>query len=219
MAKQRSAGSRILIYLFLIAVMLVSGSLLLDTFGLVSVGEILMPIRSALGWIDRSDPLDAEDPFLLADERLKKREESLALQLEELDAAKKALEEAELEFQVRLSALEEREQIQEDRELSFSETQRQADSRETNLEAVSNYLTGMPPQSAVSIIGEMDVQDIIDIMRKVDEIALANGTPSIVAFWLQLINDGRVEDGEVLREPQPDLAAEIQRKMVRKPNT
>jgi flagellar protein FlbB len=84
---------------------------------------------------------------------------------------------------------------------------------------VSNYLTGMPPQSAVSIIGEMDVQDIIDIMRKVDEIALANGTPSIVAFWLQLINDGRVEDGEVLREPQPDLAAEIQRKMVRKPNT
>jgi flagellar protein FlbB len=49
----------------------------------------------------------------------------------------------------------------------------------------------------------MDDQDVIDALRKTEEIAQAEGTTSIVSYWLSLM--------------PPERAAEIQRKMVSRP--
>jgi flagellar protein FlbB len=61
----------------------------------------------------------------------------------------------------------------------------------------------MPPQNAVNIISAMNDQDAIDILRKTEEIARAEETASVVAFWLSLM--------------EPERAAEIQRKMSGRP--
>jgi flagellar protein FlbB len=61
----------------------------------------------------------------------------------------------------------------------------------------------MPPQNAVGIIAKLDDQDAIDVLRKTEEIAKAEGTVSIVSFWFSLMEPGR--------------AAELQRKMASRP--
>jgi flagellar protein FlbB len=61
----------------------------------------------------------------------------------------------------------------------------------------------MPPQNAVGIIALLDDQDAIDVIRKTEEIAQAEGTASIVPFWFSLM--------------EPAKAAELQRKMAGRP--
>ena len=61
----------------------------------------------------------------------------------------------------------------------------------------------MPPKNAVAILVAMDDQDVIDVLRKADEVAAASGQASTVAYWLSLMPGER--------------AAEIQRKMANKP--
>jgi len=50
----------------------------------------------------------------------------------------------------------------------------------------------------------LDDQDAIDVLRKTEEIAKAEGTSSIVSYWFSLMEPGR--------------AAELQRKMAGRPN-
>jgi flagellar protein FlbB len=61
----------------------------------------------------------------------------------------------------------------------------------------------MPPVSAVAIINQMEPQDAIDVLRKTEEIAQAEGTASIVPFWFSLM--------------EPARAADLQRRMAARP--
>jgi flagellar protein FlbB len=61
----------------------------------------------------------------------------------------------------------------------------------------------MRPQAAVDILVAMDDQTVIDVLRKVEEMAAASGKSSMGSYWLSLMPSER--------------AAEIQRKMLSKP--
>ena len=61
----------------------------------------------------------------------------------------------------------------------------------------------MQPDQAVLILLAMDDQDAIDVIRKTEEIAQAEGSSSIVSYWF-------------FKMP-PDRAAELQRKMAGRP--
>ena len=61
----------------------------------------------------------------------------------------------------------------------------------------------MRPQAAVDILIAMDDQVVIDVLRKVEEIAKTEGTSSMGSYWLSLM--------------PPERAATIQRKMLSKP--
>ena len=61
----------------------------------------------------------------------------------------------------------------------------------------------MRPENAVSILNEMEIQNVIDVLRKVEETAKAEEKTSMVSYWLSLM--------------PPDRAAEIKRKMITKP--
>jgi flagellar protein FlbB len=63
----------------------------------------------------------------------------------------------------------------------------------------------MPPERAVGIMATMDDQLVIDVLRKTEELAQAEGTSSIVSYWLSLM--------------EPARAGELQRKMAGKPQT
>ena len=68
---------------------------------------------------------------------------------------------------------------------------------------IANYINGMPPEKAVANLLEMDDQDIIDVLRAVEEMAKKANKASSVAFWFSLMPANR--------------AADIQRKMANKP--
>jgi flagellar protein FlbB len=100
--------------------------------------------------------------------------------------------------------VEERQNALDDRENSLKATAADAENKDRNVEQNARYLTGMPPQNAVGIIAALDDQDAIDVLRKTEEIARAEGTTSVVAYWFSLMD--------------PVRAAELQRKMAGRPN-
>ena len=63
----------------------------------------------------------------------------------------------------------------------------------------------MRPEAAVNILLAMDDQVVIDVLRKVEELAKRSGTASLGSYWLSLMPAER--------------AAEIQRKSLSKPSS
>ena len=103
------------------------------------------------------------------------------------------------------SELSNREKSQEEREKTFNQTLKQYDDKNVNIEQIAANLNGMRPEAAVNILVAMDDQTVIDVLRKVEEIAARNGTSSMGSYWLSLMPAER--------------AAEIQRKMLSKPDS
>ena len=103
------------------------------------------------------------------------------------------------------SELAEREKNQEEREKTFNLNVKKYDDKNVNVEQIANNLNGMRPEAAVDILTAMDDQTVIDVLRKVEELAKASGSASMVSYWLSLMD--------------PSRAAEIQRKMISKPES
>ena len=124
---------------------------------------------------------------------------------EELD--KREADIASLENQNAQIAAElaEREKNQEEREKTFNLTLKKYDDKNINVEQIAKNLNGMKPDAAVAILVAMDDQTVIDVLRKVEELAAANGSSSMGSYWLSLMPS--------------DRAAEIQRKMISKPES
>ena len=119
------------------------------------------------------------------------------------EEAKKLLNEHRDMLEAIAKELEDRQKSQEERVKTFNNEVKKYDDRSVNIEQIVANLNGMPPKSAVGILIEMDDQDVIDVLRRADEIAAASGESSTVAYWLSLMPS--------------DRAAEISRKMANKP--
>lgn len=192
-------GLRITLLVLVVAVLVLGGLVWFDYLGLLDARSMIAPVYTVLG--GRRAPLDVEDPLLLERERLNKQLEALALRAEELDAAEQELSGREEEMTQILEQLQEREKALEDREKVFNERIKAFENRRVNLQQNAEYLVGMPPENAVSILLAMEDQDIIDVFRMTEEQARATGELSLVAYWLSLM--------------PPERAAVIQRKMSR----
>jgi flagellar protein FlbB len=195
---------RSLLLLLLIIVISAGGLVWFDYLNVIDIKTALAPVYRRLGLGARSQsPAPAGELLDLDAERL-------AVRLETLDLREMDMKKQEEEIQARqalveqMSAeLEDRQKGLDERESSMNALAEQTDSRERNIEQNARYLNGMPPQNAVAIIEAMDDQQAIAIMRKVDEIAQAEGAASIVSYWFSLL--------------PPARAAEIQRKMSIRP--
>lgn len=180
-----------------------------DYLGIVHAKSLFAPVYKLFGLAPQTSvPVTQNDPSLMADldeDRLAKRLESLEIRAQELDkreADLKKLEEQNIQISQELDDLR---KSQEEREKTFNNTVKKYDDREVNIVQNAKNLTGMPPENAVAILNAMEDQDVIDTLRKVEEIAQAEGTTSMVAYWMSLMPADRV--------------AVIQRKMVSKPKT
>ena len=136
---------------------------------------------------------------------LNKQKEAIDIRIEELDKREADLEESETKNAQIAAELAEREKNQEEREKTFNLTVKKYDDKEVNIEQIANNLNGMRPQAAVDILVAMDDQIVIDVLRKVEEMAKENGSSSMGSYWLSLMPS--------------DRAAEIQRKMLSKPES
>ena len=124
---------------------------------------------------------------------------------EELDRREAEIAQKEKLNEQIAAELANREKSQEEREKTFNQMVKQYDDKNINIEQIALNLNGMQPLAAVNILIAMDDQTVIDVLRKVEEIAKRSGSSSMGSYWLSLM--------------PPDRAAEIQRKMLSKPDS
>jgi len=198
------AWPRILLYFFLILVLLAGGIFWFDVLGLIRASDVFSPLLSLVGLGPDLPTLPEEDIFLLDSYRIQKLDESVNLRLEEISRQKQDLALLEEEVTQRLDDLQERENAQEEREISFNELVRQYDNRRANLIRISEDLTSMRPAEAVAILVGYDDQLLIDTLRVTQELADQAGAVSLVSVWLALM--------------PPARASDLQRKMALRPN-
>ena len=195
--------------LILIIVILVLGGLLwFDYLGIIKAKSFFSPLYKLMGkepqtsvTATQSNPLVAN----LDEDRLKKQREALDIFKEELDKREADVQAAEKQSAQIALELAEREKNQEEREKTFNQTVKKYDDKNINVEQIANNLNGMRPEAAVDILIAMDDQTVIDVLRKVEEISVRDGSASMGSYWLSLMPSER--------------AAEIQRKMISKPET
>jgi len=192
------------LYFFLILVLLAGGIFWFDVLGLIRASDVFSPLLSLVGLGPDLPTLPEEDIFLLDSYRIQKLDESVNLRLEEISRQKQDLALLEEEVTQRLDDLQERENAQEEREISFNELVRQYDNRRANLMRMSEDLTSMRPAEAVAILVGYDDQLLIDTLRVTQELADQAGAVSLVSVWLALM--------------PPARASDLQRKMALRPN-
>jgi len=201
---------RAIVLLLLIIILAVGGIIWFDFLNVIDAKTVLAPVYKYIPFLPgagRSQPKqELDEEYLNLDaERLVIRLEALELREMELDTLQRDLE-AEIGKSIQMAQeVEERQKALDEQENSLRAQVRDAEDKNRNVEQNSRYLTGMPPQNAVGIIAALDDQDAIDVIRKTEEIAQAEGTASIVAFWFSLMD--------------PVRAAELQRKMAGRPSS
>ncbi|MDR2482117.1 MAG: flagellar protein FlbB, partial [Treponema sp.] len=196
---------RIIVLLLLIIVMAFGGIVWFDYLNVIDAKTVLAPLYRLIGLEGRSQPKvpEGEEYLSLDAERLAVRLEALELRTLEMDKQEQEMQNRRGEIEQMAQELEERQTALDEREKSFNALSEQAEIRSRNVEQNARYLNGMPPENAVGIIAAMDDQDAIDVLRKTEEIAQAEGSASIVSYWLSLL--------------PPERAAELQRKMAGRP--
>jgi flagellar protein FlbB len=193
-----------LLLLLLILIISAGGLLWFDYLNVIDIKTTLAPVYRRLGLGGRTQSTATQNEFLNLDaERLAVRLETLDLREMEMKKQEDEIKTRQAQIEQMSAELEDRQKGLDERENSMNAISEQLSARERNIEQSARYLNGMPPQNAVAIIGAMDDQDAIDVMRKVEEIAQAEGAASIVSYWLSLM--------------PPERAAEIQRKMSIRP--
>jgi len=201
-------AGRAIVLLLLIAILSVGGIVWFDYLNLIDAKTVLAPFYKYVPFLPgggRTQPKMTEGEVLNLDaERLAVRLEALELKNMEIDTKKKDLDNKYGEIVQMAQELEERQNALDERENSLNATKKEAENKDRNVEQNARYLTGMPPRNAVGIIAKLDDQDAIDVLRKTEEIARAEGTTSVVAYWFSLMD--------------PVRAAELQRKMAARPN-
>ncbi|MDR2865587.1 MAG: flagellar protein FlbB [Spirochaetaceae bacterium] len=193
------------VFLLLLIIAVAAGGLLwFDYLGIVDIKTSAAPVYRFFGLQGRTQNEGTEDELLNLDaERLAVRLEALDLRSLEMDKERQDIEKNRLELDRIAAELETRQKGLDEREQSITTNLRIAEVKDKNADQFARYLNGMPPQSAVAIITAMDDQAAIDVLRKTEEIAKAEGTSSIVPFWLSLMPAER--------------AADLQRKMAERP--
>jgi flagellar protein FlbB len=199
---------RVIVLLLLIAVLALGGLVWFDYLNVIDAKTILAPVYKYIPFIGgqgRTQPKAAPEEVLNLDaERLAVRLEALELRNMELDTRQRDLGVRYNEIEQMAQELEERQKAVEEQEKSLRAQAEDAENRDSNVERNARNLNGMAPERAVAIMAAMDDQDVIDILRKTEEIAQAEGTSSIVSYWLSLM--------------EPARAAELQRKMAGRPS-
>ncbi|MDR0630401.1 MAG: flagellar protein FlbB [Treponema sp.] len=204
--KPRVLG-KIIVLLLLILVLAGGGFVWFDYLQVIDAKTLLSPLYRFIGREGRksSGPLVDDELLSLDAERLAIRLEALELRSLELEKQEQDIQSRRGEIEQMAQALEERQKALDERETSFTALMQAAETKSSNVEQVARYLTGMPPQQAVGIITEMEDQDAIDVFRQAEALAQAEGTASIVSYWMSLL--------------PADRAAALQRKMVGRPAT
>jgi flagellar protein FlbB len=204
-------AGRVIVLLLLVAVLAAGSIIWFDYLNVIDAKTVLAPLYRFIGREGRSQPKITPEEFLNLDaERLMVRLEALELEKMELNNIRQELDARDGQIEQMAQELEERQKALEEQENSIKAWLADVENKGRNIEANARILTNMEPRRAVGIISAMDDQDVIDVLRKTEELAQAAGTASLVPFWFQLMAE--TPEGAA-------RAAELQRKMAGRPQS
>ena len=207
MARSNNLGKSIVL-LILIIILVLGGLLWFDYLGVIHAKKMFAPVYKLFGMEPQTSLTATQTKPLTAnldEDRLAKRLEALDIRAQELDKREADVSRLENQNEEIARELEDRKKSQDEREKTFDNQVKKYDDRNTNIETIAKYLNSMPPKTAVEELLSHDDQDVIDILRKADEIAAENKTVSMSSTWLMYMPAER--------------AATIQRKMANKPES
>lgn len=202
MRRNSRTMAKIVALLALILLLILAGFIWFDYLGVLDAKRAISPLYRLFGRSVPEGVVSTADPDLDAD-RYAKRLEALGERAEELDKKDAELQEKEKDHERVSQELDERLRALEDKEKSYNLLVAETNERRGNVRKIAEYVSGMPPESAVKILLKTDDQDVIEVFRMVDAAARQRGVNSLVPYCLSLM--------------PPDRAAEIQRKMANKP--
>ena len=212
MARGNGGIGKSIFLLIWIIILVLGGMLWFDYLGVIKAKKVFAPVYKLFGLTPQtslsasnSKPLEAD----LDDDRLAKAWEGVEIRNQELDKREGDIVKVEEQNEAIAKELEDRKNSQDEREKTFNNQLKKYDDRNLNLEIIVNYLNNMPPQTAVEQLISYDDQDIIDILRKADEVAKANKTVSMSSTWLMYMS----------RAGQSERASLIGTKYLNKPET
>jgi flagellar protein FlbB len=204
-------AGRVIVLLLLVAVLAAGSIIWFDYLNVIDAKTVLAPLYRFIGREGRSQPKAEPDEYLNLDaERLAVLMEAMEFEKMEVAKMRQEVDADRGEVEQMAQELEERQKALDEREKSLKAQAADVENKARNIEEIARILTGMEPQRAVGIILEMDDQDVIDVLRKTEELAQAAGTASIVPYWFQIMAD---------REGGAARAAELQRKMAGRPQS
>jgi len=202
-------AGRVLVLLLLVLVLAAGGIIWFDYLNVIDAKTVLAPLYRFIGREGRTQPKTEPDEFLNLDaERLITRLEALELERMELNNVRQELDTHRGEIEQMAQEVEEQRKAVEELANSLKAQIADAENKEKNIETVARNLTNMQPERAVGILSAMDDQDVLDVLRKAEELAQAAGSTSLVPYWLQLM--AATPEGAA-------RAAELQRKLVGRP--
>jgi len=202
-------AGRVLVLLLLVLVLAAGSIIWFDYLNVIDAKTVLAPLYRFIGREGRTQPKTEPDADLNLDlERLITRLEALELEKMELEKTRQELVARDGEIEQKAQELEEQRKAVEEQANSLKAQIADAENKEKNIETVARNLTNMQPERAVGILSAMDDQDVLDVLRKAEELAQAAGTASLVPFWLQLM--AATPEGAA-------RAAELNRKLVGRP--
>jgi flagellar protein FlbB len=197
---------RVIVLLLLVVVLAAGGIVWFDYLNVIDAKTTLAPLYRLIGREGRSQPAVTPEDLINLDA------ERLMVRLEAMDYLKMEIETQQRDIAIRYNEIEqiaqelgERQKALEEQENSLRLLAEAAEDKDRNIDQIARILTGMPPERAVGIMDAMDDPGVIDVLRKTEEIARAEGTSSLVSYWLSLM--------------EPKRAAELQRKMAGRPQS
>ncbi|MBP3773521.1 MAG: flagellar protein FlbB [Treponema sp.] len=208
MARGNGGIGKTIFLLILIIILVLGGLLWFDYLGVIHAKKMFAPAYKLVGLAPQTSVTATTSKPLTADldeDRLAKRIEALDIRKQELDKRESDIVKIEEQNEAIAKELEDRKKSQDEREKTFNNQVKKYDDRNVNIETIASYLNSMPPKTAVEELLSHDDQDIIDILRKADEMAAANKQTSLSSVWLMNMPAER--------------AATIQRKMANKPES
>ncbi|MBO4509535.1 MAG: flagellar protein FlbB [Spirochaetaceae bacterium] len=208
MSAAKTIGKTIVL-LILIVIMILAGLLWFDHLGVIEMRDTFDWFYKLIGLtpqtsvtVENPENIDLAD---LGNDRIKKIIEEYEIRSQELDKREENIVTREAQNEQMAQELDDRRIALEESEKTFNNERKRAEDRDANIRTRAEYLSSMPPKSAVDILLAMDDQDFIDTIRMVDKIAAESGSDSNVSYWLTLM--------------PPERVAEITRKMEAKPQS
>lgn len=212
MARRNGGIGKTIFLLILIIILVLGGLLWFDYLGVIHAKKVFAPVYKLFGLAPQTSVSATASKSLAADldeDRLAKRIEALDIRTQELDKRESDIVKVEEQNEAIAKELEDRKKSQDEREKTFNNQLKKYDDRNTNIETIVSYLNNMPPQTAVEQLLSHDDQDVIDILRKADEMAAASKTTSMSSTWLMFMGQAG----------QSERASTIERKMANKPES
>ena len=195
-------GQWIKVAVLLLINIAIAGSTLyfLDYMRVINVLSIANQITKK----DISAPLRVEDTLLLEKEELNKKWELLTIKEIELSNQDLVI------LASNLSLVTEKTKLQDEREAFLNEQvlvdleKQEQNTYDIKITDVATQISGMPPQTAAELLNLQDDLQVVDVFKKMEEIAVAAGQASTVPFLLTLLEREKAARIQTLMLVSPD---------------